>query len=167
MAANCTELYQQHFDSVYNYIYFRLRSIPETEDLVSEIFLKAVAAANTYHWRPGASQKSWLFSIVRNTLIDHFRKRRLDTVELETIEVSDQTNHHNLGTRIDQQDQYQQVLTAIDQLPERQREIVILHYQAQLSHKEIAKLLAITPSAVSAALSKATHQLTNLVSKPL
>ena len=167
MAANCTQLYEQHFDSVYNYVYFRLRSMPETEDLVSDIFLKAVAAADSYHWRPGASQKSSLFSIVRNTLIDHFRKRRLDTVELETVDPSDQTSHHSLGDQIDQRANYQSVLAAVDQLPDRQREIVILHYQSELSNKEIAKLLAITPSAVSAALSKAKHQLTNLVSKPL
>lgn len=167
MAVDCAQLYTQHFTSVYHYVYWRLRDVASTEDVVSDIFLKAVAAADNYHWRPGASEKSWLFAIVRNTLIDHFRKKHLTTVDLDTVEVPDQSNHHHLGDQLDHNQDYAAALRAIDTLPDRQREIIILRYHSELSNKEIAKLLCINPSSVSAALTKAKQQLANVLPKPL
>jgi len=162
MAVDCAQLYTQYFTSVYNYVYFRLRSVSDTEDLVSDIFMKAVAAADSYHWRIGASEKSWLFTIVRNSLIDHFRKRQFDIVDIETTVIPD---HTDLAERIDQKDSYDQAMQAIAQLPERQQEILILRYQAELSNKEIAQLLGIDQSSVSAALTKAKHHLANTLTQ--
>lgn len=164
MAVDCSQLYTQYFDSVYSYVYFRLRNRPETEDLVSDIFLKAVSAAATYHWRPGASEKSWLFAIARNTLIDHYRKKRLPTVDVEEVDVPDTTD---LSAELDTRSQFKQVLQAMTQLPDRQQEIIILRYQSDLSNTEIAKLLGITQSSVSAALTKATQTLKHLLTQPL
>ena len=69
-----TQLYDEHFDRIYRYIYFRVNSRAEAEDLTQEVFLKALQAIGSYKWRD-VPFASWLFRIAHNQVIDHSRKQ--------------------------------------------------------------------------------------------
>ena len=69
-----TQLYDEHFDRIYRYIYFRVNSRAEAEDLTQEVFLKALEAIGSYKWRD-VPFASWLFRIAHNQVIDHSRKQ--------------------------------------------------------------------------------------------
>lgn len=148
-----SQLYDEQFDSVYKYVYFRVRNVQDTEDIVSNVFLKVVEHIDTYSPQAGATDRSWLFAIVRNTLIDHYRKKRIPTVSTEEAEEEPETRQ--IQDRFDHDLKYQQVLDCIQELPDRQKEIVILKYQSGLKNKEIALLLEIDQRSVASALSKA------------
>lgn len=154
---DCNQLYTEHFRSVYNYVYFRLRNIQDTEDVVSDIFLKAVHSAHTYKKRIGASEKSWLFAIVRNTLIDFYRKKKHNVIDVESIDIVDDSP--SFTEKIDQHTQYEYIINRLSTLPERQQEMLILKYHADLSNHEIARQLNVTVSTVSSTLSKAIQSL--------
>ena len=67
---------------IYSLILRMVRESGEAEDLAQEVFLKAFTALGTFDRRRKFS--SWLFKIAHNTAIDQLRRRRLETVPLET-----------------------------------------------------------------------------------
>ena len=69
-----SRLYDEHFDKVYRYIYFRVTNQAEAEDLTQEVFLKALNEIGSYKWRD-VPFTSWLFRIARNQVVDYIRKQ--------------------------------------------------------------------------------------------
>lgn len=160
MTLSIEQLFDAHFDSVYRYVFFRVRNVAEAEDITSDIFEKVVRYQNHYTPQDGATIRSWIFSIARNTLTDYFRKKRLDTTPIDDVEVSDGSN---LGYALDTSRQLQQIFSILDSLTPRQQEIVRLRFEADLSNKEIAELLNIHQKTVSATLTQALATLRQLL----
>ena len=63
--------YREYFPKIYNYIFYRLLSREDTEDVVSVIFMKAARSAETFD-ESRASLRTWLCRIAQNALIDFF-----------------------------------------------------------------------------------------------
>jgi RNA polymerase sigma-70 factor (TIGR02943 family) len=59
-------------DYLYNYAYYRVNNQELAEDLVQDTFLAGITAQNTY--KAQASEKTWLVSILKNKIIDHYKK---------------------------------------------------------------------------------------------
>jgi RNA polymerase sigma-70 factor (ECF subfamily) len=163
MPLNISQFYEEHFRSVYNYVYFRVRNVSDTEDIVSNVFLKVVEHADTYRPQRGATSRSWLFAIVRNTITDHFRTQRPPNIPVE--EAHEVPGSVNTANEFDHTQLYASILIAVDHLPERQREIVILRYQSELRNKEIAAVLNIDERTVAATLTKAKQALRTTLPK--
>lgn len=151
------QLYDQTLDQVFRYVFLRVRNRELAEDIVSEAYLKAAEHFNDFVPRAHASRRSWLFAIVRNCMADAFRTKGMQNVELpdDLPGMTATVIEHDVDTNI----RLTEVMHTLAKLPERQREILLLRYQAELKNKEIAQLLAIDERTVSATLSKA---LTNL-----
>jgi DNA-directed RNA polymerase specialized sigma24 family protein len=121
------------------------------EDAVQEAFAKAVRKRRSYRRR--GSLEAWVWRIVVNAARDARRRRPLlaDVQELRLAE----TNGH--GPRV-----------PLELLSERQREVLFLHYYADLDYATIADALGISPGTVGATLSTArgalrralTHEVT-------
>lgn len=158
------QLFDAHFDSVYRYVFFRVRNVVEAEDITSDIFEKVVRYQNHYTPQEGATIRSWIFSIARNTLTDYFRKKRIDTTPIDDVDISDSSN---LGQALDASQQLQQIFSTLDSLTPRQQEIVRLRFEADLSNKEIAELLSINQKTVSATLTQALATLRKLLNTPV
>ena len=78
-----TQLYNKHVDKISRYIYFRVHSKADAEDLTQEVFIEALRAISAYKWR-GVHFASWLFRIAHNQMVDYFRKQsKHKTVALE------------------------------------------------------------------------------------
>jgi RNA polymerase sigma-70 factor (ECF subfamily) len=71
----CREWYEAHGASVYGYLRFHLATADQAEDLTSEVFLRALRAADRFDPSRG-SPRNWLLRIARNTLRDHLRRER-------------------------------------------------------------------------------------------
>jgi DNA-directed RNA polymerase specialized sigma24 family protein len=67
-------LYGASIDRIYRYVFFRVTDTELAEDLTSEVFLKAWE--NLRRYRPGGPFIAWLYTIARNTVIDHYRTRK-------------------------------------------------------------------------------------------
>ncbi len=124
-----------------------LRDVDLAREAMQETFLKAYT-----HWhsfRGEASEKTWLTRIAANTCRDHlqsawFRNRRL-AVPADSVPLSSPPPDE---TRMD-------LMDAIMGLPVKNREVIIMKYRQNLTSREIAKVLRITPAAVSKRLSQA------------
>jgi len=151
-----TQLYNANFDRIYRYIYAKVRSQAEAEDLTQDVFIKALEAIGNYKWRdlPFAA---WLFKIAHNTVIDHVRKlsrekrTEFDEAHLATIEDPVEMS--------ERQFEVEQLKMALEKLPQAQREVATLRFIAQLSIAETARVLGKSEGTIKALQFNATMSL--------
>ena len=133
-----------HLDALYR-VALRLTMDPtQAEDLVQDTMLKAYRSWRQY--RPGTNAKGWLLTILRNTFINSYRRRKLEPVamDLEAVEphalyraVSSADPEGNFfGQLVDEK-----VLEAVDALPPEFREVLVLSDVEGLPYAEIAETL--------------------------
>ena len=113
----------------------------QSRDAVQDTFLKLAAESATERPR---NLPAWLFSVCRNRLIDVRRKQfRLVPLEDEHLE-RDLDGVAEPSARIEASERTASLLRMVDGLPERERELVRLKFQAGLSYREISEVTGIT-----------------------
>lgn len=132
------QLYDAYVERVYRFIYFRISEDVATEDLVSQVFLKAWE--NMGRYKVGSSPFiAWLYTIARNLVIDHYRAKK-DMLPLEEAAVlpSDmQGPDEEAQTRFD----LQAMRDALQFLTPDQQQVLILKFIAGLPNENIAKIM--------------------------
>lgn len=158
-----TQLYEEYFNRVYRYIYLRVNSQPEAEDLTQEVFIKALQAIGSYKWK-GTPFVAWLFRIAHNQLIDHLRKKTKEktTTLDEAITV---VAKEDPVVMTEQKIEVEELATALDRLTLAQREVVSLRFIAGLSIAEVAKALGKSEGTVKALQYNGTISLKRVISE--
>jgi len=152
-----TQVYSSYKDKIYSYIFYRVGSNSDVaEDIVSDVFLKAYKNFDSYDDTFAIS--TWLYTIARNTLIDHYRKEK-ETVDIEGLEVGDTTDP--LYVLIDRDISLSEVELAIEALPEKQREYIDKQFFKGYTSAEIAELEETSPEAVRKQVSRGVATLRN------
>lgn len=158
------EVYSSYFPMVYNYVYYRLLHKANTEDVVSQVFMKVCGHLNRFDPEK-ASLKTWIFRITNNTLTDFYRRQKPvvsyngDESGLENV----------LFVHFDEQyDQFcapqrQAVLEALKQLPERDRCFIYYKYYLNISNREIARRMGMNENTVSGILARARQKLRTIL----
>lgn len=154
--------YWEYHEKIYRYLYFRSYEDRElAEDLTSETFLKAFEKIDTFN--PEYSFSSWIYTIARNTLIDHFRKNSPNiTVSIEPYEESIESDI-DLEIELDSKLTGNQLLKYVYQLPQNLQEIVILKYFNDYQNSEIQKMLDLNPNTLRVNLHRAIKKLQSIV----
>ena len=138
-------VYEEFFPKIYNSIYYRVNDVSTAEDIVSQIFLKVLKNKDRYR-SDTAKLSTWIYTIAHNCLIDFYRKNEpVDAIDILEESFSYQENHQEV---IDRELSLTQVMTALDKLPPRTREIIMLHTIEELTFVEIAKIIGIGESGV-------------------
>ena len=143
------EVYEKHFSGIYNYIYGQILHRERAEDLVSDIFIKAM---NNYdRFDPTrASVKTWLTNIARNALIDEYRKSSLrnhaslDDEEANYTEPSKEDEY-----QVFQDATAQEVKELLEKLTPGERDLLGMIYFQNMKNEEIGIVLGINAKAVS------------------
>jgi RNA polymerase sigma-70 factor (ECF subfamily) len=134
----------------------------QAEDLVQDTMLKAYRSWRQY--RPGTNAKGWLLTILRNTFINDYRRRKLEPVamDLEAVEP------HSILREMAESDPEgsffsqivdEKVLEAIDALPTEFREVLVLSDMEGMSYADIAEALQVPVGTVKSRLFRARRQL--------
>lgn len=139
------------------------RSQEEADDLVQSACERALAAAAS--WQPGTRLDSWLFRILRNLWIDALRRRRTEGTRV------DLDDEHGLagddGVRISENRlMLSRVEAAIAELPEEQREVLVLTCMEDFSYRETADCLGIPIGTVMSRLARARKALAGKLEAP-
>ncbi|HKW41718.1 MAG TPA: sigma-70 family RNA polymerase sigma factor, partial [Gemmatimonadales bacterium] len=151
-----------HLDSLYRVALRLTGNSAEADDLVQETMLKAYRA--WHQFQQGTNAKGWLLTILRHAFINEYRRRTRhpETVDVDAIEpfsvfeeVQDDDPQGTFFDRIVDDE----VLKAIDQLPEQFREAVVLSDVEGLSYEEIARILGVPVGTVKSRLFRARRQL--------
>lgn len=147
-------LYQRYLNPIYRFCYARLGERQAAEDATSQVFLNAFANLHRFQ---GGVFAAWLYTIARNVVIDHHRKRRpVESLEsADRLQTSSQTANGLEEYRI-------ALLAALEELPDEQR--IVLELQAAgWSGKQIAAALGKSPSAIRVIRYRAVKQLQKLL----
>ena len=155
------ELVSKYTKGLRYHIARMVNSQRHVEDLVQESFVKAFSALHSYS--TGYAFSTWLYKIATNHAIDFMRKRRLDTVSLDTplqseekttaYEIPDQEYRPDKHIIHDQRREILQV--AIDRLPPKYRRVIVMRHQEELSYQEIAEELDLPLGTVKAHIFRA------------
>jgi RNA polymerase sigma-70 factor (ECF subfamily) len=136
-----------HMDFLYNYALRMTYNAADAEDLVQETFMKAFRFWDSYE--QGTNIRAWLFRIMKNAYINRYRKEKK---EPETVEYQEVENFYTslsggvVETSDSQEAMFNNLLeddvsTAIAELPEDFRTVVILCDIEELKYEEVAEFL--------------------------
>jgi RNA polymerase sigma-70 factor (ECF subfamily) len=151
-----------HLDVLYRVALRLTGDSAQAEDLVQDTMLKAYRSWRQY--RPGTNAKGWLLTILRNTFINAYRRRKLEPVamDLEAIEP------HALYRAVESADPEgsffgrlvdEKVLEAVDALPPDFREVLVLSDIEGMPYAEIAAALELPVGTVKSRLFRARRLL--------
>lgn len=137
------KLYERYVQPIYRYIFSRVGSAREAEDITSLTFMSAYESLARYRERGLFS--AWLFRIARSKMNDHFRRHNPE-VELEAAgQILEREDA--LGALI-RAEELSQIRSIIYCLEEEEQDLIRLRYVADLSFAEIADLLGKREDAV-------------------
>jgi RNA polymerase sigma-70 factor, ECF subfamily len=149
-AAAFGDLYRLYSPQVLKYVMSRVSGRQEAEDLTNTIFEKAFAAMGRYEPSP-AQFSAWLYTIARNMVIDHYRKRRLplfEGTEIDGWSATDPADGPEAHVLADER--RRRLHQAILELTDEQRQVVGCRFFFNLSVHEVAQLMGKTEGAVKA-----------------
>jgi len=152
-------LYQRHRGPLFRFLVGQLRDRPLAEEIYQDVWQRVIAARA--NWRPEAAFSTWLYRIAHNRLNDHWRAQRhrppapIDA-ELRMAALADPDDPESLAGREETRQRLQQ---ALDELPEDQREAVLLRLQQELSLEEIGAITGVGRETVKSRLRYALDKL--------
>ncbi len=139
------QLYDRFVDKIYKYIYYKVGSKTEAEDLTGQVFLKAWEAIGKYQWteRPFAA---WLYRIAHNLIVDYFRTKR-DAASLDDIAAGEHPGA-DLEDIVDARLTADTLKAALKHLTHDQQQVIVLRFLQGYNTSEVAEIMGKQPGAV-------------------
>ena len=138
-AAAFGALYDRYVEAVYRYVFYRVRNDADAEDLVSDVFMRALRAIPRYE--PRVAFLAWLYRIARNAVIDRARRSRTQ------ISFEDALAHPNVDQVVEPDatilalSDKEAVRDALAKLTPLQQEVIVLRFVEGYTTHEIADLV--------------------------
>ena len=157
LSASFAATAEEHLDDVYAYLVYLTRDRLLAEDLVADTFEKALRSWRRFDARRG-SARTWLCQIARTTALDWFRaeeRRKRREERAAPAEHVDAPFSEGLSPDLE---------SALAELSAGEREVIALRILLELDGDEAARVLGISPTAVSTRLSRALKKLEEKVS---
>ena len=157
-------LINRHRSKVYTYIILTIKNQQLAEDLFQETFIKVIQSLRAGKYKDNGKFLSWVIRIAHNLIIDHFRKeKQMNAISNDDSEVdlfnSKKLSDSNIEELIIDNQIKSEIRILINELPEDQREVVLLRHYGGLSFKEIADQ---TDVSINTALGRMRYALINL-----
>jgi len=157
-------LIKRHKDRVYTYILLIVKDQHLAEDIFQDTFIKVIKSLKRGKYVDKGKFVSWVMRIAHNLTIDHFRKEKnLNTVSRDDNEYDIFNSKRFAGlTREDElieEQIHSDVKKLVDELPDDQKEVIILRHYCGLSFKDIAEQ---TNVSINTALGRMRYALINL-----
>jgi len=157
-------LYDKYVKQIYRFVYFKVSSHEETEDIVSDVFLRAWNYIIGNQEKEVKSFSGLLYRIARNCIIDFYRHR----ATVPEVKINEETDigdagkmQKDLGEKIDNQ----QIVLAIKKLKQEYQEVLTLRYVDELEIDEIAEIMEKGNIAVRVTIHRALKKLKEITEK--
>jgi RNA polymerase sigma-70 factor, ECF subfamily len=175
-AAAWEEIVQRYHRRIYNVCYRFAGDAENAQDLTQEVFIKMYRTLNTYDAGKGAFM-TWVTTITRNLLVDHFRKSKGDRIT-DSLD-STSSDHEDAQPLSDQiadrgpspdsavhgREMQEMVHGALQKLSPELREAVILRDLQDMDYREIATALRVPEGTVKSRINRGRAELARLLQR--
>jgi RNA polymerase sigma-70 factor (ECF subfamily) len=170
------EIVQRYSRRIYNICYRFAGSADDAQDLTQEVFIKMYRTLKTYDLERGALM-TWVTTITRNLLVDHFRKTRQDRM---TDSLDGETSQHEDAVplsdripdktqppdaRVQSRETGEVVHQALQKLSPELREAVILRDLQDMDYRDIATVLKVPEGTVKSRINRGRAELARLLQR--
>ena len=156
-------LIHRHQSKIYGFIYSKISDRDITDDIFQDTFIKVIKTLKSNSYNEEGKFLPWVMRIAHNLVIDHFRRNKKMPMYRETEEFSIFSVMSDNSLTIENQMISDQVETdlkrIIEELPEDQKEVLVMRMYQDLSFKEISELTGVS---INTALGRMRYALMNL-----
>jgi RNA polymerase sigma-70 factor, ECF subfamily len=140
-------LYERYVTRIYNYIFYRIGSSYDAEDLTERVFMRALRHIGSYNNR-GLPFSAWLYRIAHNLVANWYRdnSRRREIPLDDGVFTSQHTNFPE--QEILHTEERERLLQVIRKLPPDRQQLIILKFVDHLSNAEVGQIMGRTEGAV-------------------
>lgn len=154
-------VYREYHDKIEGYLRYRLNDSADAEDLATEVFMKVQANLDRYD-PSKASLSTWVYTIARNTLYDFYRANHIESDVPETLASDDEDVDEGLIA----EESLQELAMALAQMPEDERDLIILRFYDGLTIRDAADKLGLSRSTCQRLQDRAIDRLRGLMGNP-
>ena len=156
-------LIERHQSKIYGFIYSKIPDRDICDDVFQDTFIKVIKTLKTKSYNEEGKFLPWVMRIAHNLVIDHFRKSKKMPMQRDTDEYSVFSYLSESSLNIEDQiilDQVELDLSRlVDELPDDQKEVLMMRMYMDMSFKEIADK---TDVSINTALGRMRYALINL-----
>ena len=141
------ELYRRYVDRIYTYVFYRVGSVADAEDLTARTFYQALGSIHRYVDQ-GVPVLAWLYRIAHNLVANHHRNRaRWKETSLEQLEIQSKATERP-ERAVESSERQRALVSAIRRQPEERQRLLILKFTERLSNEEIGRVMGRTESSI-------------------
>lgn len=135
-------IYTQYREKVFGFVRSKIFNPDDAEDIVQNVFLKVYGNLDKFD-ETKASLSTWIYTITRNTVYDYLKEKR-DRPVLELIDNTEASEEDSPDAEIINSEALDELASALEKLPQDQRDTVILLYYKKLDRKSVAEMFGIS-----------------------
>ena len=155
------EKYQLLFPRVFAYVYGRIHNVQLAEDLAAEVFERAFQRLESL--RNDEAFATWLFTIARNLVTSHARKRGRESVVDHDILKAVVATTVSVENEVLVREEVAAVVDCLKKFPQREQDIVSLKFDAELSNGQIAQVMGLSEANVRVILFRTLRKLREMM----
>lgn len=134
------DIYKDYHEKVLHLVMSKVGNTTDAEDLTEDVFVKVYSKLDTFD-ESKASISTWIYRIAQNTIIDYYRTRKVYSEVPEELSEDSEVDEDILNNEV-----LEALADALTKLPERDRDLMILHYYKGMTLKEAAATVGMSYS---------------------
>ena len=155
---------KRHQDRVYSYILRIIKNEDIANDIFQDTIMKAIVTIRQGRYTDSGKFPAWISRIAHNLIIDYYRQEKSENLQSCDAEEVDILNRKELSEAtiedlIISEQIHDDVRFLIDELPDAQREVLVMRYYRNMSFKEIAEA---TDVSINTALGRMRYAILNM-----
>lgn len=152
------DIYSMYKEDVYHFINKLCNYQSDlADDITQETFLKAYI--NIGKFEGNSSLKTWLFTIAKNTLFTEMKKKKVDFVSTDILDILGISSRENIYQKNEQEELLSLVFEIIHTLPDNMKEVFLARIYLEDSYEKIAKDMSISVSSAKVLVFRARKQI--------
>lgn len=148
-------LYRRYLTPLYRYLYRRVGSSHDAEDLTAQVFTEALEGLVAQHYREGGCFIAWLFTIARRRTVDFYRQRPVEPLD------DPPSPEPGLVAAVEKGEDLHRLAHLLSQLDEDRQELLRMRFSAGLSFAEIGQIDGRSEAAVKMMIYRTLDHLRN------
>lgn len=158
------EAYDLYIDDIYRFVYFKVGSSHEAEDLTSTVFLRTWNYIQHKNVDKAKSLRALIYKIARNLIIDHYRTKKVKTsIDDEELGINMVDESQDIARQAETSSDMKIVEDNLLKLKDEYREIIVMRFIDELSFVEIAQVLGKSKDNVRVLVHRALNALRDLL----